>query len=89
MTVPVRRDVRADELREQARAAATPVQALWLVAIAQVLGGDSREDEALSTSMDLQILLYWVHSRQDGRAAGLLYRKAAGLKRRVSLEQLD
>ena len=51
MTVAVRTDLTAAEVREQARAAAAPDQARRLLAIALVLEGASREDAARSTGM--------------------------------------
>ena len=56
MTVAVRTDLTAAELRERARAAATPNQARRLLAIALVLEGVSRMDAARSTDMDRQTL---------------------------------
>ena len=57
----VRTDLTAAEVRQQARAAATPDQARRLLAIALVLDGASREDAARSTGMDRQTLRDWVH----------------------------
>ena len=56
MTVAVRTDLTAGEVREQARAAATPDRARRLLAIALVLEGASREDAARSAGMDRQTL---------------------------------
>ena len=61
MTVAVRTDLTAAEVRELAKAAATPDQARRLLAIALVLEGASREDAARSTGMDRQTLRDWVH----------------------------
>ena len=76
MTVAVRTDLTAAEVREQARAAATPDQARRLLAIALVLEGASREDAARSTGMDRQTLRDWVHRFNAAGPAGLLDRKA-------------
>ena len=56
MTVVVRTDLAASEVRELAKAAATPDQARRLLAIALVLEGSSRADAARSTGMDRQTL---------------------------------
>ncbi len=69
MTVAVRTDLTAAEVRELARAAATPDQARRLLAIALVLEGANREDAARSTGMDRQTLRDWVH-RFNAAGAG-------------------
>jgi transposase len=89
MTVAVRTDLTAAEVREQARAAAAPDQARRLLAIALVLEGASREDAARSTGMDRQTLRDWVHRFNMAGPAGLLDRKAAGRQRRLNQDQLD
>ena len=89
MTVAVRTDLTAGEVREQARAAATPDQARRLLAIALVLEGASREDAARSTGMDRQTLRDWVHRFNAAGADGLVDRKAPGRQRRLSQDQLD
>ena len=89
MTVAVRTDVTAAEVREQARAAATPDQARRLLAIALVLEGASREDAARATGMDRQTLRDWVHRFNSAGPAGLLDRKAPGRQRRLTQDQLD
>jgi transposase len=88
MTVAVRTDLTAAELRERARAAATPDQARRLLAIALVLEGANREDAARSTGMDRQTLRDWVHRFNVAGADGLVDRKAPGRQRRLSQEQL-
>ena len=89
MTVAVRTDLTAAEVRELARAAATPDQARRLLAIALVLEGASREDAARSTGMDRQTLRDWVHRFNAAGADGLVDRKAPGRQRRLSQDQLD
>jgi len=89
MTVAVRTDLTAAEVREQAKAAATPDQARRLLAIALVLEGANREDAARSTGMDRQTLRDWVHRFNTAGPAGLLDRKAPGRQRRLSQDQLD
>ena len=88
MTVAVRTDLTAAEVREQAKAAAAPDQARRLLAIALVLEGASREDAARSTGMDRQTLRDWVHRFNMAGPAGLLDRKAAGRQRRLNQDQL-
>jgi transposase len=89
MTVPVRTDLTAAEVREQARVAATPDQARRLLAIALVLEGSSRADAARSTGMDRQTLRDWVHRFNAAGPAGLVERKAPGRQRRLSAAQRD
>lgn len=89
MTVAVRTDLTAGELRERARAAATPDQARRLLAIALVLEGASRAAAARSTGMDRQTLRDWVHRFNLAGADGLVDRKAPGRQRRLSQDQLD
>ena len=89
MTVAVRTDLTAAELRERARAAAMPDQARRLLAIALVLEGASREDAARSTGMDRQTLRDWVHRFNVAGADGLVGRKASGRQRRLTQDQLD
>lgn len=89
MTVAVRTDLTAAELRERARAAATPDQVRRLLAIALVLEGASREDAARSTGMDRQTLRDWVHRFNLAGADGLVDRKAPGRQRRLTQDQLD
>ena len=87
MTVAVRTDLAAFEVRELARAAVTPEQARRLLAIALVLEGSSRADAARSAGMDRQTLRDWVHRFNAAGAEGLVDRKAPGRQRRLRLEQ--
>lgn len=87
MTVAIRTDLAAVEVRELAKAAATPDQARRLLAIALVLEGSSREAAARSTGMDRQTLRDWVHRFNAAGADGLVDRKAPGRQRRLSPEQ--
>ena len=87
MTVAVRTDLAASEVRELAKAAVTPKQARRLLAIALVLKGSSREDAARSAGMDRQTLRDWVHRFNAAGAEGLVDLKAPGRQRRLSLEQ--
>ena len=87
MTVAVRTDLAAFEVRELAKAAVTPEQARRLLAIALVLEGSSRADAARSAGMDRQTLRDWVHRFNAAGAEGLVDRKAPGRQRRLSLEQ--
>jgi transposase len=87
MTVAVRTDLTAAEVRKLAKAASTPEQACRLLAIALVLEGSSREDAARSLGMDRQTLRDWVHRFNTAGAAGLVDRKAPGRQRRLSALQ--
>ena len=87
MTVAVRTDLTAAEVRELAKAAVTPDQARRLLAIALVLEGASRADAARSTGMDRQTLRDWVHRFNAAGPAGLVDRKAPGRQRRLDPEQ--
>ena len=87
MTVVVRTDLTAAEVRKLAKAASTPEQARRLLAIALVLEGSSREDAARSLGMDRQTLRDWVHRFNTAGAAGLVDRKAPGRQRRLSALQ--
>ncbi len=87
MTVAVRTDLAASEVRELAKAVVTPEQARRLLAIALVLEGSSREDAARSAGMDRQTLRDWVHRFNAAGAEGLVDLKAPGRQRRLSLEQ--
>jgi transposase len=87
MTVAVRTEHGAAEIRALAKAAVTPEQARRLLAIALVLEGASREDAARSTGMDRQTLRDWVHRFNAAGADGLVDRKAPGRQRRLDREQ--
>lgn len=87
MTVAVRTDLAAAEVRDLAKAASTPDQARRLLAIALVLEGSSREEAARSAGMDRQTLRDWVHRFNATGADGLVDRKAPGRQCRLSLEQ--
>ena len=89
MTVAVRTDLTAAEVREQAKAARTPDQARRLLAIALVLEGASRDEAARTTGMDRQTLRDWVHRFNAAGSAGLVARKAPGRSRRLTQPQLD
>ena len=87
MTVAVRTEHGAAEIRALAKAAVTPEQARRLLAIALVLEGASREDAARSTGMDRQTLRDWVHRFNAAGPDGLVDRKAPGRQRRLDQEQ--
>jgi len=88
MTVAVRLDHEAAELRALAKVAVTPEQARRLLAIALVVEGSSRADAARSTGMDRQTLRDWVHRFNTAGPAGLIDRKAPGRQRRLDAAQL-
>ena len=88
MTVAVRTDHDAAELRALARLAVTSDQARRLLAIALILEGSSRADAARSTGMDRQTLRDWVHRFNAEGTEGLCDRKAPGRSRRLDAAQL-
>ena len=87
MTVAVRTDHSAAEVRALAKAAVTPEQARRLLAIALVLEGASRAEAAHSTGMDRQTLRDWVHRFNADGPNGLVDHKAQGRPRRLDREQ--
>ena len=87
MTVAVRTDQGAAEVRALAKAAVTPEQARRLLAIALVLEGASRAAAARSSGMDRQTLRDWVHRFNAAGPDVLLDRKAPGRQRRLDPEQ--
>ena len=86
MTVAVRTDQGAAEIRALAKAATTPEQTRRL-AIALILEGASRAEAARSTGMDRQTLRDWVHRFNHAGPSGLVDRKAPGRQRRLDPEQ--
>ena len=88
MTVAVRTDHEAAELRAQAKVAVTPDQARRLLAIALVLEGASRAEAARSTGMDGQTLRDWVPRFNAEGPGALCDRKAPGRSRRLDTAQL-
>ena len=87
MTLAVRTEHGAAEVRALAKAAVTPEQARRLLAIALVLEGASRAEAARSTGMDRQTLRDWVHRFNAAGPMGLVDRKAPGRQRRLDQEQ--
>ena len=87
MTVAVRTEHEAAELRALAKAAVAPEQARRLLAIALVLEGTSRAKAARSTGMDRQTLRDWVHRFNAAGPDGLVDRKAPGRQRRLDPAQ--
>jgi transposase len=89
VTVRVRTDYAAAELRRLATASAEPGKARRLLALALVLEGASRADAARSTGMDRQTLRDWVHRFNQQGPDGLADRQAPGRPRQLSAEQLQ
>ena len=87
MTVAVRTDHSAAEVRALAKAAVAPEQARRLLAIALVLEGASRAEAAHSTGMDRQTLRDWVHQFNAAGPDGLVDHKAPGRPRRLDPAQ--
>jgi len=87
MTVAVRTEKGAAELRALAKVAVTPEQARRLLAIALIREGASRAEAARSTGMDRQTLRDWVHRFNIAGPSGLVDRKAPGRPRRLDPEQ--
>jgi transposase len=87
MTVVVRTEQGAAEIRALAKAAVTPEQARPLLAIALVLEGTSRAEAARSMGMDRQTLRDWVHRFDAAGPMGLVDRKAPGRQRLLGPRQ--
>ena len=87
MTMAVRTDHSAAEVRALAKAAVAPEQARRLLATALVLEGASRAEAAHSTGMDRQTLRDWVHRFNADGPNGLVDHKAQGRPRRLDREQ--
>jgi transposase len=82
-----RQDLSIAELRREAARSRDANAARWMLAIALVLEGASREEEAESCGMDRQMLRDWVHRYNAERIAGLANRRAPGPAPRLSCEQ--
>ena len=87
MTVAVRTDYAAGELRRLATTSAEPERARRLLALALVLEGASRADAARSTGMDRQTLRDWVHRYNAEGLDGLHDRPRLGPQPRLSPKQ--
>lgn len=87
MTVRLRTDYTAAELRRLATVAAEPEKGRRLLALALVLEGASRAAAARSTGMDRQTLRDWVHRFNEHGPDALADRQAPGRQRRLSPEQ--
>ncbi len=82
-----RQDHSAAELRRAAARSSDANVARRMLAIALVLEGASREDEAESCGMDRQTLRDWVHRCNAEGIAGLVNRRAPGPAPRLSAER--
>ena len=71
--IPLRRDVTAADLRQQARHTRDASQARRLLALAEIYDGGSRTDAARIGGVTLQIVRDWVlRFTQKGKGAGLV-----------------
>ncbi len=82
-----RRDLTAQELREEAGSIKDGRVVRRMLAIALVLEGVSRQAAAQSCGMDRQTLRDWVHRYNEEGIAGLFDRRGGGARPRLSLEQ--
>lgn len=87
VSVGLRADFDAADVRRLAREADDADQVRRLLAIAAVYEGMSREDAARIGGMDRQTLRDWVHRFNDEGAAGLVNRPPPGNPRRLTPEQ--
>ncbi len=87
MTVHLREDFGAGELRQLAAKAKDANQARRLLALAAVYAGMTRKDAAVVGGMDRQTLRDWVHRFNEHGAAGLINIKSSGRPSRLSAEQ--
>ena len=82
-----RRDLSADELRQEAGRSRDANAARRMRALALALEGCSRETAAATCGMDRQTLRDWVHRYNAEGLAGLSNRRAPGPAPRLSAEQ--
>ncbi len=85
--IPLRPDVTAAELRQQARRTRDASQARRLLALAEIYDGGSRTDAARIGGVTLQIVRDWVLRFNVLAADGLLDRKAPGPKPKLNEDQ--
>ena len=82
-------DYDAAEQRDLAVKSRDTAQSRRLLAIAMVLDGNSREDDARQAGMDRQTLRDWVHRYNDLGAAPLMSRCAPGPARKLTAAQMQ
>ncbi len=85
--IPLRSDVTAADLRQQARRTRDASQARRLLALAEIYDGGSRTDAARIGGVTLQIVRDWVLRFNALGANGLLDRKAPGPKPKLNEDQ--
>src|SRR5438105_1725745 len=78
----------ASVLRREATRTEDSTQARRLLALALILEGSPRAEAARACGMDRQTLRDWVHRYNAGGIDGLVDRKSAGPKERLTAEQL-
>jgi transposase len=88
LTVPLRKDYDAAELRRLAKRSRHNRQIRRLLALAAVYDGMSRADAAQVGGMDRQTLRDWVHRFNAEGLAGLKDRPRPGRQRRLSEGQM-
>ena len=85
--IPLRSDVTAAELRQQARRARDASQARRLLALAEIYNGGSRTDAARIGGVTLQIVRDWVLRFNALGPEGLIDRKAPGPMPKLNEDQ--
>ena len=89
MTIPLREDFDAVEVRSLASGCKDGNQARRLLSIAAVYDGMSRADAANIGGMERQTLRDWVHRFNDKGPEGLIDSKAQGASPKLTASQLE
>ncbi len=85
--IPLRSDMTADDLRQQARRTRDASQARRLLALAEIYDGGSRTDAARVGGVTLQIVRDWVVRFNALGPEGLIDRKAPGPMPKLNEDQ--
>ena len=88
MTIPLREDFDAFQVRSHASRCDNGNQARRLLSIAAIYDGMSRADAAHIGGMDRQTLRDWVHRFNDHGPDGLIDGKAPGASPKLTVSQL-
>src|SRR5436305_4560316 len=89
MTVGItRHELGAGDLRREARRCRDTAASRWMLALAPVLEGASREEAARATGMDRQTLRDWVHRHDAEGLAGPRDRPRPGRRPRLTPRRL-
>ena len=89
LTIPLRDDYDAAQLRDVAKRRRDPRQICRLLALAAVYDGMSRADAAKVGGMDRQTLRDWAHRFNEGGPEGLTDRPRAGRPRQLTDIQME